>query len=83
MRLSCRPDDAGYERYIELMAGNELKFFLDGVEIKEAITADDEEGFVLVYVDDGNGKPLLNLARTEALTDRRAGAVRIEIHPRQ
>lgn len=80
MRLSCRPDDAGYERYCRLMTGNDLKFFVDGAEVDKVITADDEEGFLLVYVRDLDGK--LVLYAGAPIEDRRTGAVRIDIIPR-
>lgn len=82
MRLSCKEDDAGYERYCELMAGNDLKFFLDGAEVDHVITADDEEGFLLVYVRDDKGKPIDRRDGTP-ITARVLGAVRIDVIPRQ
>jgi hypothetical protein len=80
MRLSCRENDAGYLSWIGLKKHRaKVRFFLDGVEVKDVITADDEEGFLLVYVYDESGKHQLSSDRTEALTERRTGVVRIEV----
>lgn len=81
MRLSCRQDDPGYERYIALFVDNNIKCFVDGVEVK-AITADDEEGWALVYVCDAHGNSLVTPDRTELVTERRTGVVRIQVDPR-
>lgn len=71
-----------YERYCELSSGNDFKFFLDDVEVDHVITADDEEGFLLVYVRDASGKPIDRRDGTP-ITAHVPGAVRIYIAPRQ
>ena len=82
MHLSCRKDDAGYERYVVLSADNDFKFFVDGTEVDQVITADEEEGFLLTYPRDVGGKIQLGPGRT-LVTERRAGVVRIDIMPRR
>lgn len=79
MRVSCRKDDAGYLPWRSLADPTRVRVFLDGVRQPEAITADDVEGFVLVFAMDEKGKPKLNEARDAFETERRAGAVRIDV----
>lgn len=81
MRLSCMESDAGYLPWRQLKARFKVRVFLDGAPVDKVITADDEEGFVFVYAIDERGKPKLNDARDEILTERRAGVVRIELPP--
>ena len=61
MRVSVDSEDAGYAKYMEIVAmGLAVKISLDGVEIDEVITADDKEGTVLRYKTDNSGLPIIN-----------------------
>lgn len=54
------------------------KVFLDGTEIKNVFTADEEARYVEVAMLDARGAMQLNEARTAVLREERYGDVRIE-----
>lgn len=55
MRLSVDRDDSGFLEWAKLGTGRfAVKIFLDGVEIRDVITADEEAGMLVRYVRDGN-----------------------------
>jgi hypothetical protein len=74
MRVSCNPDDPGY-----VASPWGVKVFLDGVEQRKVITADEEEGTVLRYVLDAQGGAQLDPKNPEeAWRETVRGSVRIE-----
>lgn len=81
MRLSCREDDAGYLPWVQHKRRHEVDVFLDGDLLRGVITADEEEGFVLVHEKGEDGKLKLNETRDEVLTKRLTGLVRIYLPP--
>lgn len=80
MRISCLKGDAGERRYAELCGdGKKIKIFLDGVEQREALIADEEEGFVRRVVLTQKGKLAYNPATEAVLEETVRGKVRVEI----
>lgn len=77
MRVSADIEDPNYSRASEL-----LQVFLNGMEVRACITADDVEGEVLCYDLDRNGHiqvdPDADVARTIMLK----GKVEIRVDPR-
>lgn len=54
MRISCEEDDPGYldcHNIVRVTA----KVYLDGVEIRDVVTADEEEGMLVRYCRKDNG----------------------------
>lgn len=74
MRISVDEKDPGFANF----RGHATKVLLDGVEVHDCITADEEAGECLCYKDDENGKPVLD--GDEIATEIRRGKVQI-IHP--
>lgn len=72
MRLSANEEDPGYKP--ELFNAN-IK--LDGKIIDSVITADEEEGFVLAYVKDSNGKYEIDEEKQTLVQKRLEGKVEI------
>ena len=58
MRLSMDRDDRAYDRLRCITA----KIFLDGVEQKRCLTADEEEGICILYPTDSDGQSNYQLA---------------------
>lgn len=57
MRISSEKDDLGYPAFVEAQRGGKtIRIYLDGEEVKGAIVADDEAGFVqrAVVTSDGH-----------------------------
>lgn len=77
MRISALEDDPGY-----LPVGDyrrtSAKIYLDGEELREVITADDEEGIVTVPRYDANGSIVADSCGNVIL-DKRRGKVRIDV----
>jgi hypothetical protein len=74
MRTSVLKDDPGYKNF----AFGKYNIFLDGRPVRLCITADEEEGFVLVHAVGDDGKPYLNETRTETVKIRFQGKVEIQ-----
>jgi len=53
MRISADKEDPGFENFNP--GEHTYKVFLDGVEVDHCITADEEEGFVFLYIPNNNG----------------------------
>lgn len=80
MRLSVEKDDPGYLAWQKL--GNkrrDVRIFVDGAEVKNAITADAEEGFVIVNETGENGQILFDRKSGEIYTKRITGCVEIRM----
>ncbi len=73
MRISCIKEDKGI--YVLNFSG---KIYLDGVECDKVITADEEEGFIVLYKRDKIGNVILNSDRTHVETETLYGKVEIE-----
>lgn len=72
MRLSAVLSDPGYR------PDARAKVYLDGQEVRDCITADEELGVVTVHQRDNEGRLILNDDRTECVTKDYFGHVRIE-----
>lgn len=83
MRISII-DDPGEFNFLELAArigeANRICVFVDGVEIDDVQTADEEAGFVLKEKRDANGE--LMIIDDEWATEELRGKVEIKIVPR-
>jgi hypothetical protein len=80
MRVSIREDDLGYATYVNIRrAGRDPVIFLDEVEQKSVITADDEAGTVYRHVLDAEGRAQIDPEKTdEVWCETVTGVVRIE-----
>lgn len=81
MRLSCDKDDAGYLAWGKLNGdGQRVTVFLDGIQQKHVIMADDEAGELRRIVISENG----NMAKghDEFISEVVHGEVRFVIEPR-
>lgn len=72
MRISCLHDDPGIHT-IDFKG----KILLDGEEVKNVITADEEEGYILVYARDPNGEIIINHSAGYAVKKALHGEVNI------
>lgn len=80
MQLSVNKDDPGYPAWRALGSrGRDVRVFVDGSEIKNAITADTEEGLVIINETGENGHILFNRESGEIYTKRIAGCVEIRM----
>lgn len=79
MRISCDENDPGYHNWLKLRsdAGAWNKVLLDGKEIKDVITADDERGYVLRYVRSLTGNIRVDYGAKKAITEELHGKVEI------
>lgn len=73
MRLSVDPNDRGFAP-----AAIGARVFLDGVEVQDVVTADEELGEVIVLERNEAGEFFLDLELDEAKRATRNGVVRIE-----
>jgi hypothetical protein len=73
MRISVKKDDPGYDPVNSRYA----KVYLDGVEQKHCVTADEEEGYIIRYVTDDNGE--LTIEGDYIKEEKVAGKVKIDI----
>lgn len=48
MRISCDPNDPGYDEW-KALSGLATRVYLDGVEMRNVITADEEAGMIVRY----------------------------------
>lgn len=82
MRISCERQDEGFPEYAAALKARKLILItVDGVQQREVITADEEEGFILQYETDANGR--LEVSDGNAVIKRSEGAVKIEIVERE
>lgn len=79
MRVSANKDDAGYSQFnVAMEHGKPVRIFLDGVEVKKCVTADDEHGFVIRHVLDGDGNVQIDpIDKTKVWEERVTGKVEI------
>lgn len=78
MRLSTDPSDHGY---FEFCAGAVAHVLLDGKEVPDVVTVDEERGIVVVYVRNARGELEYDAARDRLRTATRCGRVRIVFEP--
>lgn len=74
MRVSIDKDDRSYD---PLVNTNDITVLLDGVKQTTCITADDEEGYIIRYATDANGKILIDNSGKHATTECIHGKVTI------
>ncbi len=80
MRLSVEKDDPGYFAWKALGSKrHDIRIFVDGAEVKGAITADTAESFVIVNETDANGHICFDRASGEMYTKRITGCVEIRM----
>ncbi|MNV85889.1 hypothetical protein D3C71_1798740 [compost metagenome] len=79
MRLSVNQDDAGYRPYRSLPRAVRPVVRLDGLIVKQVITADTRRGFVLVCAHDVEGRMVLNARRDAVVRRRLYGRVDIDL----
>ncbi len=72
MRISCSLDDPGFSPICY-----KFDIYLNGDLINHCVTADEEEGYVLVYRINQSGRYETNDAGTEILKDLLVGKVQI------
>jgi hypothetical protein len=73
MRLSSIRDDVGYARNCF-----NVKIYLEDVQVRFSVVADEEQGYIEVYEEDGQGNIVVNEDGTIP-TKRIFGRVRIEL----
>lgn len=79
MRYSSDENDQGYRAFADAMISNKkIKVFLDDVEQKMCITADDEARYIKRAVLDENGA--IVVSGDEIAVESVFGNVRIELH---
>ena len=74
MRVSADPRSPDHPSCL-LIAPRRLSVLLDGVPQERVKVADEERGYVIVYLNDGAGKPLRTAS--EYVTQLRFGRVQI------
>lgn len=75
MRLSVDQNDPGYQPDKILMA----RVMFNGQPITDCVTADEEEGMVLRYARNADGKFIMVVGTDEALLERLFGRVSIYV----
>jgi len=58
------------------------KVFLDGEERTYVVEANEKERYIVRYRTDEQGKPMLDAARENIMTEKMRGDVRIELDPK-
>jgi hypothetical protein len=75
-RISATKGDAGYGQYLVCQENDRWpKIILDGSEVKDVLTADDECGLIIKFVMDETGRPVIELGRDEIATEVLHGTV--------
>lgn len=78
MRVSTDKSDPGYPLFMRTQQeGVLLKVYLDGQEIDEVETADEEEGVLVRYCTGENGELLLTPSREEIERETLQGRVEV------
>jgi hypothetical protein len=78
MRISIISGDPGYDEKHTRRVKN---VYLNGEVIQSPITADEEQGFVLCLISDGNGGVKKDPVSGDYELERLEGRVHIELHP--
>lgn len=80
MRLSADENDPGYAAWIAIPNKYDVTVFLDGVEQRHVVTADDMEGTVYKAVPDAEGNVQVSPTNSgEIWMETVMGDVRIEV----
>lgn len=74
MRLSIDKRDPGFQWD---KVGLKCRIYLNGEEVTHAVTADEEQGFIVQYKLKEDGTPCINYAASSFMTERVDGHVRI------
>jgi hypothetical protein len=77
MRISCAANDPGFKNWQICRERGTLRIYLDGVEMRDCVTADDSENFVEVIKRDADQKPIVEY--DHVVLERREGAVHFTI----
>lgn len=77
MRVSVIKADPGYSNFLKHRFGK-LRCFLDGVEIDRVVTADEEQGMVVVQKLSEVGRPYIDKETNEIAAEVKTGIVRLE-----
>ena len=81
MRLSVQLYDMGNPAFEKLRAaGKRVSVFLDGKEIEDCLTADEDAGMVIVFCRDESGKLIVNYQAGEVKRTFLWGKVRIKVN---
>lgn len=79
MRISANPGDPGHKTYSDAMKRDRvITVTLNGEAISDVVTADEDQGFVVQFERDGDGKPLID-GDGNLVTVSRGGVVQILI----
>lgn len=80
MRLSCIRGDPGFAAYKRTISGRQAVYiFVDGAPQMYVITADEELGEVLRFVQGEDGRPVVNRDKDDFETETVRGRVHIDI----
>ncbi len=79
MRVSMDEKDSGFKTWVKLRDIG-VYVFLDGDEVQDVITADDDLGYILKYTSDDAGDPVV-IDGNEWAVEELAGAVEIVVGP--
>lgn len=75
-RISATEGDDGYGQWLVCKENNRWpKVMLDGSEVKDVVTADDERGLIIKFVMDETGYPTIDRDRDELATEVLHGVV--------
>jgi hypothetical protein len=83
MRISSNPnDDIGYKQYCQMLTdlGTTIEIYLDGVRQDHVVTADEELGMIIRYVQDSGNFVLLSSGEVD--TETLSGKVEIRVKQR-
>ncbi len=79
MRVSIDNKDSGYETFVNIRKSGLVHVLLDGAEVMDVITADEESDYVLAFKNDKHGNPIQSGGQWEV--EERRGSVKILIQP--
>ena len=72
MRMSVKKNDSGYHK-----RAYNFKVLLDGHDLQDCFTADEDMGYALIHKRDENGQMVLNEYKDEVVTEKVFGKVEI------
>lgn len=76
-RYSCEHTDPGWSNY-HRQRMKSVRILLDGKDVTEVITADEEQGYILRHKTDDNGHILINFDAQETLKEELHGKVKVK-----
>lgn len=76
MRTSANRNDPGFLLFWLLRDGGiDFEVKLDGTPLRHVVTADEEQGFVVVHCTDEHGRKIIDRVAERVLTETRFGCV--------